>query len=83
MSKYKKVVKCKNAYNQFIIEHLQLMKLRCLQVGQEKVAFTYQKIIYAVSKYPLPILVQQQLDSIAGIGEKTSATLMKLINSNY
>lgn len=79
----KTILKAKNPHNQFILDYMHEMKMKCLRIGQEKVSFLYQKIIYALLKYPVPILCEEQINQLSGVGEKTSCMILKLVNQQY
>ena len=52
------ILKSKNPRNQVFMEAIHDLKLRSMRCRQEKLAFIYQKIMYSVQRYPMPILCE-------------------------
>ncbi|CAD8132004.1 unnamed protein product [Paramecium pentaurelia] len=79
----KQLIKSKNPHNQFIADHIVELKNRCLRTGQDKLAFIYQKIIQSLQKYPMPLLCEDQVQMLQGVGDKTSVMILQLIKKQY
>lgn len=63
--------------------HLIRLKATALRCRNDRMITTYNSAINSVQKYPLPLICESQLKTLAGIGDYLGEEITKLIKKHY
>lgn len=75
--------KTANLCNQFLVKYINKKKQDLEKIGLERKAMAYHTATLSIQKYPLPIICQQQLKSLYGVGELLCEELLTVIKHHY
>lgn len=77
------VTSANNPCNEFLIIYLLNSRKRNCHSAKDFKFFMYGKAIESIRKYPLPIICEQQLRMLAGIGDFLAMKLVNVIKEHY